>query len=109
MSTAMASPSALISHMSWGELPCLCVYFYKTESVGEVELRQSVKIEWADPEKAKKTVSFQRSICYFYVYSTSSLNKYIFNSSLPRVKLGVELLVPQAQDCSLPNTGVHVP
>lgn len=105
----MASPSALISHMSWGELPCLCVYFYKTESVGEVELRQSVKIEWADPEKAKKTVSFQRSICYFYVYSTSSLNKYIFNSSLPRVKLGVELLVPQAQDCSLPNTGVHVP
>lgn len=58
-SMALASPPALISHMSWGELPCLCVYFYKTESVGQAELREGMKIEWADPEKAKKTISFQ--------------------------------------------------
>ena len=63
-STALASPPALISHMSWGKLPCLCVYFCKTESVW-VELRESLKIEWADPEKAKKTISFQWNICYF--------------------------------------------
>lgn len=58
-SMALASPPAVISHMSWGKLLCLCVYFYKTESVGEAELRGGMKIEWADPEKAKKTISFQ--------------------------------------------------